>query len=588
MSTDALPRGSRIGAHELVDLLGESPTGRRYAARIAGSGERVEVTVLNPARSVDAGTLTRDIASISGRAVPGLVPVVGGGVTGGHAHVVSTPLDGRPLADVLAGGGLGAAAVDVLRPVAEAVDALHNRGVVLRSLTPASVIVDQGGRGWLRYTGAAAAPPPRVTPRFDQPVYTAPEQRTGSVVSHRTDLYSFACLAYATITGAAPFTVGRQAAQAAGAVPSVGGPGAAALDDVFRRALAPVPTDRPPSAAAFLDELVAAFGHRYRPRAGSWRRRLVWVVAALVLVDAAIAVLVVAALRTPREPVADASARWALKGDPIAVGADPLDVEAGDGFVWASGSEDGSLTRIDPATGATARVQVGGEPGQIVVADGAVWIRNLGDRITRVDTATLAVSPPVPGGGGAISGMAVGGGYVWLSHRADNTVTRVDVHTLTPSGEPIGVGSGPLAMEFADGAAFVVNGGDGTLSRIDATTATVTATARVGESVGGIEVDGGVVYVAADDGVVPVPVASFVPARRLDLGGFSYFVVHDGTLFVVYDEDPRIQRVAAATGDPVGDPVRGVGAQVGRARFAFDRLWMTDPKASTVLVLGPS
>jgi DNA-binding beta-propeller fold protein YncE len=298
--------------------------------------------------------------------------------------------------------------------------------------------------------------------------------------------------------------------------------------------------------------------------------------------------LAVGILGAEAGPVADPAARWALQEPPIAVGADPGDVEAGEGYVWVSGVGDGTLTRIDPATGDTTRIPVGGEPGQIVVADGAVWVRNLGDRITRVDTETLVVSPPVAGGG-AISGMTVGGGYVWLAHRGENTVSRVDARTSEPVGRPIGVGSEPRAMEFGNSAAYVVNDGDGTVSRIDAASGTVTAVARVGESVSGIEVDGGRVYLAADDGVVAVAEDAFTaPGRRVDLPGFGHFVVRRGVLFVVYSENPRIERVDANTGLPIGEAVTGVGAEVGRARFAFDRLWMTNQKGATVQVLAPA
>jgi hypothetical protein len=286
-------------------------------------------------------------------------------------------------------------------------------------------------------------------------------------------------------------------------------------------------------------------------------------------------------------PVADPAVRWALQERAIPVGADPGDIEAGEGYVWVSGTGDGVLTRIDPATGEANRVPVGGEPGQIVVADGAVWVRNLGDRITRVDTADLTVSPPIAGGG-AISGMAVGGGYVWLAHRGENTVSQVDARTLQPVGRPIGVGSEPHAMEFGNGTAYVVNDGDGTVSRIDAASGAVAVSAHLGESVGGIEVDGGRVYVSADEGVVAVADTAFTaPGRRIDLPGLDSFVVRSGVLFTIYGENPRIERVDATSGLRIGDPVLGVGADVGRARFTAGGLWMTNTRTATAQVLAP-
>jgi hypothetical protein len=77
------------------------------------------------------------------------------------------------------------------------------------------------------------------------------------------------------------------------------------------------------------------------------------------------------------------------------------------------------------------------------------------------------------------------------------------------------------------------------------------------------------------------------PGHRIDLPGLDYFVVRSGVLFAVYGENRRIERVEAASGRPIGDPVAGVGADVGRARFAAAALWMTNPRTATVQVLAP-
>lgn len=284
---------------------------------------------------------------------------------------------------------------------------------------------------------------------------------------------------------------------------------------------------------------------------------------------------------------ADPDVRYGLIGAPTPVGADPADVEAGEGYVWVSGAADGSLTRIDPGDGSTVRYDIGGEPGQIAVGDGAVWVRNMGDRITRVDVATGAVSPPISGGGVPISGMAVGAGHVWLSHIGDGTVTRVDLRTLAVVGTPIAVGSEPRALELGPDALYVANTGDGSISRIDTTTAEVTGTAAAGSALGGMEIDDGVLYIAADGGIVPIPEATFRPGERYEYDGWSYFEVAAGTMWVVHDEDPAVRRFDAAGRQAIGEPVLGVGAEIGRARFAFDRLWMTVPEDGTLVALGP-
>lgn len=318
------------------------------------------------------------------------------------------------------------------------------------------------------------------------------------------------------------------------------------------------------------------------------RRTAIVLISVFSLVTVAAAGSGIAVLAGDRGPAAPSNpaTRYGLVGNPIPVGRGPADVESGGGFVWVSSSDDGTITRIDPVTRAARTYEVGGIPGQIVVDDEAVWIRNLGDRITRLDIATGAVSPPIAGGAGPITGMAVGVGAVWLSHREEDVLTRVDTRTLAVAGVPLRVDRRPGVLEFGDGAVFAV-GADGTISRIDAATATRVGTAEVGDSPGGVEVDGATVYVAADGGVVPVDARTLLPGPVYPFADWAYFEVADGVMWVVYDGVPRIQRFDAATRAPIGDPVPGLGDQVGRARYAFDRLWLTLPDRDEVVSLGP-
>lgn len=499
---------------------------------------------------------------------------------------------GRTLDELIAGPPLGAAAIDLLRPVATTLDQLHARGIVHRNLTPSAIIVGSDGRARLRFTSSEPMVSTTVTGgATDEAVYCAPEQATGPVVSHRTDLYAFGCVAFEAITATPPFTLASLLDQASGTVPRATERHAGlpdAVDDVFRQALAATPTDRYPCASALVEALESAFGNRYRPRMRLSHllrrpsRRL-----ALVLL-AVFSVVTVAGAALTGYLLADArDVRYALVGAPVAVGANPEDVEAGAGFVWVSGTDDGSITRIDPRSGATTRIEVGGEPGQLVIGDGAVWVHNLDEAITRVDIATSAVSPPIPGGGGPIRGMTFGGGHVWLSHRDEGTVTRVDARTRALVGEPVTVGAGTSAMEFGSGMVYVLNEDEGTLTRIDAASATIAGALLVGQYLGGVEVDGGTVYVAADGGVVPIREDTFTAGEPYSYDNWTYFDVSDGVMWVVYDGDRVIRRFDVATHRPLGDPVPGAGAEIGRARFAFGRLWLTIPAQNTVVTLAP-
>src|SRR5262249_35040904 len=95
------------------------------------------------------------------------------------------------------------------------------------------------------------------------PPYMSPEQWVDALsVGPRSDLYSLAIMAYEALTGRQPFVgptiaaIGEQHCNAD--VPPVGDQFPAALDRVFRRALAKNPDDRPASGLAFARELRAA------------------------------------------------------------------------------------------------------------------------------------------------------------------------------------------------------------------------------------------------------------------------------------------------------------------------------------------
>ncbi|WP_220187522.1 YncE family protein, partial [Pseudonocardia pini] len=302
------------------------------------------------------------------------------------------------------------------------------------------------------------------------------------------------------------------------------------------------------------------------------RRRRLWVAgAALVVVLALVAGLLLWRAEDPR------TASWAPVGPPVPVGTAPVDVELGEGAVWVA-SEDGSLTRVDPETLVASRIDVGGEPAQVVVAEGAAWVRSR-TAVTRVDAATGAVAAPVPTPEPS-NGLAVADGVLWLTHSAANTVSRIDARSLQPVGDPIPVGRAPRNVVVTGGSAYVGNRGDGTLTRIDARTGRITGTLLVGQALGGFEVDSGLLYVAADGGIVSVRLDTFEWAPRYDPAGWSWFQVGDGLLWIVHDEgDQAVRRYDLGSPAPLvesGPAVPGFGENVVVARLAAEALWIAE------------
>ena len=139
-----------------------------------------------------------------------------------------------------------AEATRILRPVADALDALHRDGVVHRQITPETITVGPDGRGVL-------APPAFVPPRVDAAVFgpspfLSPEQGAGDAATGASDIYALGAVLYVMLTGALP-GLGAH-------VP----PDAPARPSALRRALNPHPPARPPRAMLLIAAVAGGNG----------------------------------------------------------------------------------------------------------------------------------------------------------------------------------------------------------------------------------------------------------------------------------------------------------------------------------------
>jgi YVTN family beta-propeller protein len=184
----------------------------------------------------------------------------------------------------------------------------------------------------------------------------------------------------------------------------------------------------------------------------------------------------------------------------ITVGSSPSGIAVGAGAIWVANHFDGSVSRIDPETNTVVdTIPVGNGATAVAVGEGSVWVTNASDRtVSRIDPARGRVVHTIQTD--AVGrGIAVGGGSVWITDESSRSVVLVNPWTNAVA-ETISVGNGPTGIAFGERAVWVANSLDGTVSRIDPETAAVTATLAVGGGPGAIAVGHGAVWVSAEFG----------------------------------------------------------------------------------------
>ena len=221
-----LTPGTRLGTYEIVAPLGAGGMGEVYRARDTRLGREVALKVLPADVAAHADRLARferEARTVAGLNHPNIVTLFSVEDEDGTPFLTMELVEGQSLDRHVAPGGLPLARVlDLVLPLADALAAAHDRGVVHRDLKPANVMVTREGRVKVLDFGLAkthAAEPGRdetwaatvATPLSSEGQvlgtvpYMAPEQIRGGAVDARTDLFALGIMLYELLTGLRPF-----------------------------------------------------------------------------------------------------------------------------------------------------------------------------------------------------------------------------------------------------------------------------------------------------------------------------------------------------------------------------------------------
>jgi formylglycine-generating enzyme required for sulfatase activity len=309
-----------VGKYEILEEIGRGGFAVVYRARDTTLDRVVALKVLHPQLTTDPKFVQRfhqEAQTAARLHHPHIVTIHEVGEEAGQHYLAMTFLPGRTLDKHLAEGPLPMEqATSVVEQIADALGAVHERGLVHRDVKPANVMVDNKGQATLLDFGIVrAAEGTRLTTTMailGTPEYMAPEQADPTdarEIDWRADIYALGVVTYEMLVGQPPFTgksptkVLYQHVHEPPPEPCTINPNMpAGLQPVLLKALAKKREDRYQSAQAMARDLqmkVKAFPQK-RDRAKGFHKAIVWIrghrVASVLIVALVLLITLIVAL----------------------------------------------------------------------------------------------------------------------------------------------------------------------------------------------------------------------------------------------------------------------------------------------------
>ncbi|HEX9236039.1 MAG TPA: protein kinase, partial [Actinomycetota bacterium] len=422
-----MPSDARIGTemagYRIESLIGRGGMSVVYLAEHLRLGRKVALKLLAPELAESEGFRERFIRESRLAASlehPNIIPIYDADEAEGVLYIAMRYVEGTDLKALIRSEGPlpPERTMPLMAQVARGLDAAHARGLVHRDVKPGNVLLATGGdqegaahcyvcdfgltKQALSVSGLTE------TGQFVGTIdYVAPEQIQGLPVDRRADVYSLGCVLYECLTGSPPFKRGAEVAvmwahvqepppKVTDAIPGL----PRGIDDVVARAMAKKPEDRYGTCT----DLVADARGELGVGSGEY-----------------------STLTGPRPIPSGLAARKARGRRLILLGstAGAVAVAVVAFFLLTRGSGTGgftvtdhSLVRVDPGGNKVVwAVSVGTTPESVAFGTEGLWVANFGDKtVQRIDPATDTAQAPFGGITGNPTGLAVGGGFVWITN----------------------------------------------------------------------------------------------------------------------------------------------------------------------------
>ena len=255
----ALGTGTRLGAYEILSLLGSGGMGEVYRARDTKLGREVAIKLLPDELASDpdrSARFRREAELLAALNHPNIAAIYGLEESNGVSAIVMELVEGETLAEKLPylgrtlsgptmpadpnGRGLQIdEVIPIARQIVDALEAAHDRGIIHRDLKPANIKVTPDGKVKVLDFGLAKAMegaseaegPSRLSmsPTLSRhatyagvilgtAAYMSPEQARGKLLDRRTDIWAFGCVLFEMLTGRQAFEGGETVSDAIAAI----------------------------------------------------------------------------------------------------------------------------------------------------------------------------------------------------------------------------------------------------------------------------------------------------------------------------------------------------------------------------------
>lgn len=279
-----------IGKYRIVGTLGRGSMGIVYKGQDPGIGRFVAIKTLRKIFSTQFHDLNAAIERFKAEARsagnlrhPNIITIFDVNIEGDMPYIVMDYVEGEGLDQLIARHVRldPEVALGYLADAAEGLDYAHLMNVIHRDVKPSNILVDRLGRVVLLDFGIAS-----INETFSEgdknagkgpimgtPGYMSPEQILNQSLDHRSDLFSFAVVAFECLTGKRPFPGDNFTAVVSSilnskplSLTSLAPELPLALEEAFEKALARQREDRFKSAGEMIASFRAALGVDVSPR----------------------------------------------------------------------------------------------------------------------------------------------------------------------------------------------------------------------------------------------------------------------------------------------------------------------------------